>query len=148
MTTGGAARPGAALRCVLGLVLLACGPVTACAASDARGGPAADTRHAEEARRAASGAPSSPVAQRPEDLCTRIVAHWSREVLDSGTYGDYQSMGLSNGQYDILRRVVDRARAARERDGPEAAGRIVDREARRGCAARYRDGGPSEGPWQ
>lgn len=97
--------------------------------------------------RTSPSAPSPPVTS-DVDLCARVVAHWSREVLDGDTYGDYQSMGLSNGQYDILRRVVDAARTARERDGRPAAERLVDREARRGCAARYRDGGPGGGPRQ
>jgi hypothetical protein len=70
-------------------------------------------------------------------------------MLDGGKpYGDYQSMGLSNRQYDILREVVDAARA-RERDqGDPAAAELIDRQVRRACAERYRDGGPSVGPWQ
>ncbi|MGW2743413.1 hypothetical protein [Streptomyces sp. NPDC001450] len=81
-------------------------------------------------------------------LCARIVAHWSRKVLDSGTYGDYQSMGLSNGQYGILRDVVDAARAAERRQGAAAAEELIVRQARRACAERYRHGTPSGGPWQ
>ncbi|MFD5270960.1 hypothetical protein [Streptomyces sp. NPDC058335] len=98
----------------------------------------------------AAGARStpSPTATPPEVLCARIVAHWSREVLDGGTYGDYQSMGLSNGQFDILRSVVDAARAAKKREGARAAVELIDRQSREGCAARYRSGGPSSGPWQ
>ncbi|MFB9348290.1 hypothetical protein ACFFUA_12595 [Streptomyces heliomycini] len=81
------------------------------------------------------------------DLCTKLVGHWSREVLDGRGYGDYQSMGLSSGQYDILREVVASARAA-ERQGVADAGRLIDREAREGCVARYRSGGPGKGPWR
>ncbi|MCX5523422.1 hypothetical protein OG342_11200 [Streptomyces bobili] len=97
-----------------------------------------------------AGAPStaSPSATPPEVLCARIVAHWSREVLDGGTYGDYQSMGLSNGQYDILRSVVDDARAAKKREGAGAAYELIDRQSREDCAARYRSGGPDKGPWR
>lgn len=91
---------------------------------------------------------ASPSATRPEVLCARIVAHWSREVLDAVTYGDYQSMGLSNGQYDILRSVVDAARAAKEREGATAADELIDRQSREACAARYRSGGPGKGPWR
>ena len=90
----------------------------------------------------------SPTATPPEVLCARIVAHWSREVLDGGTYGDYQSMGLSNGQYEILRSVVDAARAAKKREGAGAADKLIDRQSREGCAAWYRSGGPGKGPWQ
>ncbi|MDX3530083.1 hypothetical protein P1P75_27655 [Streptomyces sp. ID05-39B] len=122
--------PGAARR--LGTALGAGVLVTACAGSGGAG--------------AASNA--SPSATPPEVLCARIVAHWSREVLDGGTYGDYQSMGLSNGQYDILRSVVDDARAAKKREGAGAADELIDRQSRQGCAARYRSGGPDEGPWQ
>ncbi|QJT06788.1 hypothetical protein G9272_12575 [Streptomyces asoensis] len=99
----------------------------------------------------ANGTPSpppSPSTTSPEELCTRIVAHWSRQVLDSTTYGDYQSMGLSNGQYEILRTVVDAARAAKKRQGADAADELIDREAAGGCADRYRSGGPTEGPWR
>lgn len=91
----------------------------------------------------AASAPHTP----PEDLCTRLVAHWSHEVLDQNTYGDYQSMGLSNGQYDILIKVVDAARAEKKREGAAAADRLIDRQARSGCVRWYRDGGPGEGPW-
>ncbi|MGW4545753.1 hypothetical protein ACWEN4_05140 [Streptomyces violaceorubidus] len=79
----------------------------------------------------------------------RAVGYWAREMLDGGEpYGDYQSMGLSNRQYDVLREVVDAARA-RERDqGAPATKELIDRHVRRTCAGRYRDGGPSVGPWQ
>ncbi|WP_133910174.1 hypothetical protein [Streptomyces sp. NBC_00582] len=131
MTTGGARGARAAAR-VLGWVLLAWFSAAACG-DTARSG----------------GTPSaSPSTTSPEELCTRVVAHWSREVLDSHTYGDYQSMGLSNGQYDILRSVVDAARAEKKRQGADAADALIDREARAGCADWYRSGGPGEGPWQ
>src|SRR5688572_1979948 len=111
MTTGGARRPGAALASALLTGVL----VTACTASGAAGGPA-DAR--------GGGAPS-PSATPPEELCAKVVAHWSRETLDGDTYGDYQAMGLSNGQYDILREVVDAARAERKRAGRAAAERLI-----------------------
>ncbi|SNX57702.1 hypothetical protein SAMN06272735_2175 [Streptomyces sp. TLI_55] len=91
---------------------------------------------------------TAPPSTPPEDLCTRLVAHWSREVLDENTYGDYQSMGLSNGQYDILIKVVDAARAAKKKQGAAAADQLIDRQARSGCVRWYRDGGPGKGPWQ
>ena len=119
---------------LLGLALLAGVPATACGA----GAPAGhDTAKSP-----------SPSTTPPEELCTRIVAHWSREVLDSGTYGDYPSMGLSNGQYEILRGVVDAARAEKKHQGAEAADELIDREARAGCVDRYRSGTPSEGAWR
>ncbi|GAA2933754.1 hypothetical protein [Streptomyces mexicanus] len=93
-------------------------------------------------------APPSPRTTSPEELCARIVAHWSRAVLDGDTYGDYQSMGLSNGQYEILRRVVATARTVKRREGAAAAEASIDRGARAGCADRYRRGGAGKGPWQ
>lgn len=142
MATGGAPRPGAALGRGLGLVLLTGGLVIGCGGTDTKHGATASTR-------AGSGSPSSsPSPTPPEDLCARVVAYWSREVLDGDTYGDYQSMGLSNGQYEILRDVVDAARAEKKREGREAAEKLIGREARQGCEDWYRDGGPAKGPWQ
>jgi hypothetical protein len=143
MTTGKAPWPGAAFGVRLGLVVLA-GVLTAgCGESDPKGA-AASTR---DAVRTGSASPS-PRATPPEDLCARLVAYWSRKVLDDDTYGDYQSMGLSNGQYEILRDVVDAARAEKQREGAQAAERLIDHRARAGCEDWYREGGPSAGPWQ
>ncbi|MBG0856127.1 hypothetical protein I2W78_30830 [Streptomyces spinoverrucosus] len=127
MATGGPTRSAA-----LGLALLTGALLTGCA------GPAP--------RQPASASPS-PHATPPAEVCARIVAYWSRKVLDGDTYGDYQSMGLSNGQYEILRDVVDAARAERTRQGPAAAEQLIDRQARERCTERYRDGGPTGGPW-
>ncbi|MFD3585163.1 hypothetical protein [Streptomyces sp. NPDC058683] len=91
---------------------------------------------------------TSPSATSDAALCAAIVAHWSHEVLDSGTYGDYQSMGLSNGQYEILRDVVDAARAVKHRQGAAAADRLIAHRSRAACSERYRDGAPTGGPWQ
>lgn len=78
----------------------------------------------------------------------KLVTHWSREVLAGTAYGDYQSMGLSNGQYEILREAVAAARPVEMRQGTRAAHEVIDRQVRADCAERYRGGGPSEGPWQ
>ncbi|MFI5961779.1 hypothetical protein ACIA8J_06390 [Streptomyces asoensis] len=141
MTTGGTPTAGAAAR-LLGPALLA-GLLTAgCGspgAADAQSGPPAPPPASPSA---------GPSTTSPGELCTRVVAHWAREVLDSTSYGDYQSMGLSNGQYDILRTVVDAARTARKHQGASAADELIDRETSERCAARYRPGSPTEGPWQ
>ncbi|MEU1512682.1 hypothetical protein ABZ490_11045 [Streptomyces sp. NPDC005811] len=134
MTTGGAHGARTAAR-LAGWVLLASLSAAGCGDTARSQAPAASRT-------------ASPSTTSPEELCTRVVAHWSREVLDSRTYGDYQSMGLSNGQYDILRTVVDAARAEKKRQGAAAADALIDREARAGCAGWYRSGGPGEGPWQ
>ncbi|MEU6066514.1 MULTISPECIES: hypothetical protein [Streptomyces] len=139
MERRGAPRPGATTL-GLGLALLAAVLTTGCAGSgtsaDASGRP--------------GGTPRSVSASATSDaeLCATIVANWSRKVLDSGTYGDYQSMGLSNGQYEILRNVVDAARTAKRRQGAEAADELIGRQARAACAERYRGGTPSGGPWR
>ncbi|WNM34451.1 hypothetical protein RKE30_30845 [Streptomyces sp. Li-HN-5-11] len=139
MATRGAPRPGVH---VFGSWLL---PVLVAGALTAGCGHAAGTG------RSASPPPStrpSPRATPPEELCARVVAYWSRKALDDDTYGDYQSMGLSNGQYEILREVVDAARAERKRQGAQAADELIDRRARQGCTDWYRRGGPVNGPWQ
>ncbi|MFI1468590.1 hypothetical protein [Streptomyces wuyuanensis] len=92
----------------------------------------------------------SPRTTPPEELCTRLVTHWAHRLLaDGGSgYGDYQSMGLSNGQYEILRTVLDAARAEDRSNGPDAARELTDRLAERSCTERYRGGVPTGGPWQ
>ncbi|MEH0632967.1 MULTISPECIES: hypothetical protein [Streptomyces] len=125
-------------RVALGLAVLTGVLATGCAAPGTTGGPAS----------ARSGGSPSPSATPREELCAKIVSYWSRQVLDSGTYGDYQSMGLSNGQYEILRAVVDAARAERRRTGPRAADRLIGRRARTDCETWYRSGGPGGGPWR
>ncbi|MDX3261245.1 hypothetical protein AB0N87_05750 [Streptomyces sp. NPDC093228] len=139
MATGGVPRPGVtALGLALGLALLAGGSVTACDNSGSGGGRSPGR----------AGVSPSPRTTPAQELCARVVGYWSRKVLDSDTYGDYQTMGLSNGQYEILRSVVDAARAVKRRQGAEAADQLIDRRAHEGCADWYRTGGPSNGPWQ
>ncbi len=131
---------------MLGLALPALLSVSAAGCGKGSGHPARGSVPATSATSAVSA--SSASAAHDTELCARIVAHWSRAVLDSGTYGDYQSMGLSNGQYEILRDVVDAARAVKRRQGAAAADKLIDRRARRACAERYRHGAPSGGPWR
>ncbi|MEU6675366.1 hypothetical protein [Streptomyces sp. NPDC046853] len=97
----------------------------------------------------ARGTSPSPATTPPGDLCTALITKWGRQIYDSGeeTYGDYQSMGLSNGQYMILRDALDLARAERERHGAAAGRTLLAREARERCEKRYRHGEPSGGPW-
>ncbi|MES9522132.1 hypothetical protein [Streptomyces capoamus] len=156
----GGPRPGVRFL-VFGLAV----PAVLCAAGCAGPGGPPPSRHspidsgfsATGSRSSAAGPGASPAgpgssaaAARPAsdaDLCTRLVVHWSREVLDGDSYGDYQSMGLSNGQYEILRDVVDAARPLRHRQGRPAADELITRQARAGCTERYRHGTPSSGPW-
>ncbi|WP_217140500.1 hypothetical protein [Streptomyces sp. AC627_RSS907] len=92
---------------------------------------------------------ASPPVPSDVELCVSAVGYWARDALDGGdAYGDYQSMGLSNRQYDILREVVEAARATQRGQGARSAEQLIDRRVREECAERYRDGGPSTGPWQ
>ncbi|MFF2216331.1 hypothetical protein [Streptomyces antibioticus] len=141
MTTGGAGRAGTVrdgagrTAAAASVAAVLTGLLAGCAAP-APGSPVSPS------------SPTSPSPTPPEALCTRLVVHWAREVLGSGTYGDYQSMGLSNGQYEILRSVVDEARVEHKRRGADAADELIRREARTGCAAWYRSGGPGAGAWR
>ncbi|MGW2294495.1 hypothetical protein [Streptomyces violaceorubidus] len=138
MGRGGALRRGrAALTLVTAVVVAGCGN-----SGDGPGG-------SPGAARGASASPPSPRPLSGAELCVSAVGYWAREMLDGGEpYGDYQSMGLSNRQYDVLREVVAAARA-RERDQcAPATEELIDRHVRRACAGRYRVGGPSVGPWQ
>ncbi len=139
MGRGGTSRSAGAFRAPLRAVLLVAAlAVTGCAAEGSRAARAPSPSMADG---------PSPKATSDVDLCVSIVGHWSREVLDGRGYGDYQSMGMSGGQYDILREVVDSARTAR-RKGAGNIDVLMERQAREGCAAWYRSGGPGEGPWR
>lgn len=124
---------------MLGLALLAAGLAAGCGGQSGARDGASETR--------ASANSPSPSATPPAQLCTRIIGYWSRRTLTDDTYGDYQSMGLSDGQYEILRKVVDAARAERRRADATAADRLIDRRARELCEERYRNGEPTGGPW-
>ncbi|MEV2214334.1 hypothetical protein AB0H86_23280 [Streptomyces sp. NPDC050997] len=143
MTAEEAPRTGAALGFGLALVLLTGGPLTGCGDLGTPDGAAGVPGDATTGPR-----PGTPEATPPEVLCTRIVTYWSRRQLKDDTYGDYQSMGLSNGQYEILMDAVDAARAEWKRGDTKAAERSIDRTARTGCEKWYRNGGPGKGPWQ
>lgn len=98
---------------------------------------------------ASAGAPSAP-----QEVCTLLITHWAGVILNAGEGRDavrldYQSMGLSGGQNDILRAVLADARAEQgAAEGSAAAHRLIVREAQRRCADRYRSGAPTDGPWQ
>nr|WP_240330623.1 hypothetical protein [Streptomyces sp. CB09001] len=139
-----------ALALLIGVSVAGCGS----GSDDGGGGSAGTAPSASPSSPVSPSATSSPSASPPRplsgaELCVSAVGYWARETLDGGVpYGDYQSMGLSNRQYDILREVVAAARAAKREQGARAAGELIDRQVRRTCSERYRDGGPSVGPWQ
>ncbi|WCN00781.1 hypothetical protein [Streptomyces sp. M92] len=121
---------------------------TACGNHRTTGVPsAAATEAAPPPPTPASASPRQALS--PTELCTTAVRYWARRTLDGATpYGDYQSMGLSNRQYGILREVVDAARTAQRARGSGAAQTLIDRQAQARCTEQYRDGGPTDGPWQ
>ncbi|MGW2097384.1 hypothetical protein ACWCPX_06650 [Streptomyces olivaceoviridis] len=92
-------------------------------------------------------ASASPHPASDTDLCTRPVTHWARRTLADDTCGDYQSMGLSHGRYRILLDVAAAKRPARQRQGADSVRWLMRRQVRAACAARYRRGTASTGPW-
>ncbi len=129
-------------------------PTAACGNSRADGPASGTTTEATASASAPASASASASASAqptlsPQELCTTAVRHWARELLDGVTpYGDYQSMGLSNRQYDILREVANAARAAERDQGARAARTLIDQQAHAKCADAYRGGGSTEGPWR
>ena len=98
----------------------------------------------------AESAAPAPRVTPPKELCERLISHWARVVLDGGKQAnlDYQAMGLSGGQNQILLDVVAAARAEQKRLGADAAGKLIDSQATVRCTERYRSGTPTGGPWQ
>ncbi|MFD3323760.1 hypothetical protein [Streptomyces sp. NPDC058701] len=106
-----------------------------------------------------SGAPApapgtpAPRTTSPAELCTALVTHWSGVLLDAAEGRDavgldYQAMGLSGAQYEILRAVTAAARAEQTAAGPAAGRALAAREARARCTERHRSGAPTDGPWR
>ncbi|MGW7281220.1 hypothetical protein ACWGIV_23555 [Streptomyces sp. NPDC054844] len=156
MGRGMAPWPGAAARrlrsargpLALAVTLPAAALAVGCGNSGAeRPGPGDTARPVASAPASASASARGSLS--PEELCTSAVGYWAHEILAGTTpYGDYQSMGLSNAQYDILRKVVDAAQATKRDQGPRAAEELIDRQVRDSCAEHYRSGAPGDGPWQ
>ncbi|MEU6452198.1 hypothetical protein [Streptomyces sp. NPDC046979] len=137
MGRGEAPWPGVAARRILLGALMAATAVTTVSC-----GNSVD-------QKAGSGSSATTEPPSPTEACVGAVGHWARELLAGGEpYGDYQSMGLSNRQYGILREVVAAARAAERDQGDRAAREPIGRRVREACEERYAGGGPSEGPWQ
>jgi len=105
---------------LVGLVLAGCG-----------GGAA-------QGRDEAAATPSKTPKTRVQS-CVESVDYWATEILkafrDPGY--DYQHMGLSDAQYQMVREIVAMAKPVKERDGLPAALALVDREAQRRCQERY-----------
>ncbi|MEV5172902.1 hypothetical protein AB0L10_17845 [Streptomyces flaveolus] len=139
----GGPRPGVRFL-VFGLALPALLYTTACTGPDGSA-PSPTSTPASAPPPASASASAQPTSDA--DLCTRLVTYWARKTLADGSYGDYQSMGLSHGQYQILRDAVAAGRSARQRQGTEQAEQSMRRQARAACTERYRHGTPIGGPW-
>ncbi|MFF5443728.1 hypothetical protein [Streptomyces sp. NPDC012888] len=133
-----------AVRTACAAALLAV-PLTGCAdtSGDAAPRPSSGRTGPPEA------GTSAPRPTAPREVCTALITHWATVLLDGGPQGqlDYQAMGLSGGQYDILREVVATARATERTHGPAAARERAARDAGLRCAERHRSGDPTGGPW-
>ncbi|WP_424214311.1 hypothetical protein ACN20G_20815 [Streptomyces sp. BI20] len=101
------------------------------------------------------GPPRSAPSMPPDSLCVLLLAHWGQRALaaESGTADldpgalDYQSMGLSGDQYEILRAALAEARTRLpEPGGREAADRVMTARINEGCRLRYSPREPSVGP--
>ncbi|MCX4693935.1 hypothetical protein [Streptomyces sp. NBC_01408] len=105
------------------------------------------------ARAPATGPPApAPHTTSSEELCVSLLTHWSGVLLDAEpgqdpVGRDYQAMGLSGDQYDILRAVVASARTETQTRGRDAGRDLADRQIRLRCAERHRGGDPTGSPW-
>lgn len=137
---GSGPAPRRALAAAATAALLAAAPL-GCAPGDPAAGPPP------------SGPAEAPRPTPPQQLCTDLITHWAGVILGAGEGEDavrldYQAMGLSGGQYEILLAVLTDARAEQRAKGPDAARELTAREALRRCAERHRSGVPTGGPWQ
>ena len=115
----------------IGLVLL----TTACAGT------------ATESDQAAVRDTPSPTRSSPSaaEVCTNQVRYWSRTLLTEGAYqgGDYQHMGLSDAQNEVLRGVMAEAAPMAAAQGVDVAVAFATEQAGPRCEAAYADGGPT-----
>ncbi|MGW6688899.1 hypothetical protein [Streptomyces sp. NPDC054961] len=156
------ASAAAVTTALLTAALLGCGsgPGTGSGAASAAGQPSAARAGSPPGDPSGSsdgtarpGAAPAPEPTPPQRLCSDLITHWAGVILDAGdgpdaVHLDYQSMGLSGGQNEILLAVLAAARAEGRAAGPAAARELTAREAGRLCAERYRSGVPTGGPWQ
>ncbi|MBT2470464.1 hypothetical protein J7E97_21945 [Streptomyces sp. ISL-66] len=143
----------AATTALLAAALLGCGSGPGAGPDSGSGsGPGSGLSRSPGPGKPSASAPA-PGPTPPQRLCADLITHWAGVILDAGddpdaVHLDYQSMGLSGGQNDILLAVLAGARAEERAGGPAAAREFTAREAGQRCAERYRSGTPSGGPWQ
>lgn len=117
-----------------GAALAAAGVLAACGTGGTPSGAAED---------AAGASSPAPTPAPPHELCRELVVYRAGEALDGDSDADHRQQGLSDGQKTILIEVVAEAKAERKRHGEAAARRLIEREAKRRCAALGKDGGPA-----
>ncbi|MBS2966251.1 hypothetical protein KGA66_24615 [Actinocrinis puniceicyclus] len=91
-------------------------------------------------RGGAAGTPASAKAAQPAspaDECASAIAYWAGQALTPGADQgyDYQEMGLSADEYQILLAVTALARPVARKSGLPAARAFARREALPRCAA-------------
>lgn len=93
-------------------------------------------------------APSTPAPQKtsPADICTNLVSYWAKETLKGSKWSgiDWEQKGLSNEQYALHEEIVAAARTEEERQGRDAALRLIDLQTRQKCVAHNGATGSSE----
>ena len=93
---------------------------------------------------ACGGTPDRPPAQattssRPRtaaEICARQVGYWAAEALKPGTtmYGDYQTMGLTGTNYELVLDISKEAKRLRKTATQDQTLAFIAEEAKRRCA--------------
>jgi hypothetical protein len=94
---------------------------------------------------ACGGTPDRPSAQATTssrlrtaaETCAVQVGYWAGEVIKPGyqEYGDYQKMGLTAGNYQLVLDIAKEAKQLRKTATAEQTLAFITREATRRCAA-------------
>ncbi|MFH8980384.1 hypothetical protein [Streptomyces varsoviensis] len=88
-------------------------------------------------RATASAGPSAASTATLIQVCTRLIAYWAVQELTGGEGAglDWEQKGLSNEQRAIYDDIVRAAHAERDAHGPDAARRLIERQAAQRCTA-------------
>jgi hypothetical protein len=87
--------------------------------------------------RSAAGATTSSRLRTAAETCAVQVGYWAGEVIKPGyqEYGDYQKMGLTAANYQIVLAIAKEAKQLRKTATAEQTLAFINREATRRCAA-------------
>jgi hypothetical protein len=94
------------------------------------------SQHAVTSTTSTTAAPASPGVSLVDE-CASAIAYWTGQALTPGADQgyDYQEMGLSASEYQILQDVISLARPVARQSGVPAAQAFAQRTARPRCAA-------------